>query len=111
MLRVFSTLVLFSLLCTPSHADNPYGGMTLMQFIQHVGQRLDLTIAIGERVRTNRPITVFVDEELPKNELYDVFETVLEMENYVAISHEGVVRIVRGRDARSSPIPVIGGSN
>ncbi|HEY7774249.1 MAG TPA: hypothetical protein VIC26_13790 [Marinagarivorans sp.] len=110
MTRVLITLISLALFCTPVHAKNPYGGMTLMQFIQHVGKRLDLTIAIGERVRTNRTIKVFVADELPKDELYDVFETVLGMQNYVAISEGGVVRIVRDRDARSSPIPVLGES-
>lgn len=110
MRRVLFTLIFSSFLSTPTYAANPYDGMTLMQFIQHVGNRLNLTIAIGNRVRSNRPITVFVPDELPKDELYDVFETVLGMENYVAISHKGVIRIVRGRDARSSPIPVISGS-
>lgn len=110
MTRAFIGLICLALLSIPAHAKNPYGGMTLMQFIQHVGERLDLTIAIGERVRTNQAIKVFVAEELPKDELYDVFETVLGMQSYVAISEGDVVRIVRDRDARSSPIPVLGDS-
>lgn len=92
-------------------SKNPYGAMNLGQFIQHVGERLDLTIAFGERVRTNNPVLIYVDEELPKETLFDTLSTVLEMQNYVAIEHKGIVRIVRDREARSSPIPVIGPTN
>lgn len=94
----------------PCHAEsnNPYGAMNLGQFIQHVGQRLDLTIVFGDRVRTNKPILVYVDEELPKKKLFETFQTVLQLQDYIAIRHKGIVRIVRDREARSSPVPVLG---
>lgn len=94
----------------PCHAEsnNPYGAMNLGQFIQHVGQRLDLTIVFGNRVRTNKPILVYVDEELPQKKLFETFQTVLQMQDYIAIKHKGIVRIVRDREARSSPVPVLG---
>lgn len=88
--------------------SNPYGAMNLGQFIQHVGQRLDLTIVFGDRVRTNKPILVYVDEELPKRKLFETFQTVLQLQDYIAIRHKGIVRIVRDREARSSPVPVLG---
>lgn len=109
--RSLSAAVIFGLImCLPTLAagKNPYGAMNLAQFIQHVGKRLDLTIAMGERVRTNKPILVYVDKELPEKQLYKTFQTVLQLQDYVAIKHKGIVRITRDREARSSPIPVIG---
>lgn len=96
--------------CQSCHAEsnNPYGAMNLGQFIQHVGQRLDLTIVFGDRVRTNKPILVYIDKELPKKQLYETFQTVLQLQDYIAIRHKGIVRIVRDREARSSPVPVLG---
>lgn len=106
---IFAALLLASMSLPSMAADkNPYDGMNLSQFIQHVGKRLDLTIAIGERVRGNRPILIYVDEKLPKDELFETFQTMLQMQDYVAIEHKGIVRIVRDRQARSSPVPVIG---
>lgn len=107
MIRATATCLLGLLISTSVFAENPYKDMTLMDFIQHVSQRLELTVVISPRVKTNRPILVFVNEELPKDELYQVLGDVLEMQNFVATSHNGIVRITRDRKARSSPIPVI----
>lgn len=103
-------LIIFLLLCCfcyPAKAKNIYDGMTLMEFVNHVSERLELTIAFGERVKTQNRIKVFVAKDITDEKLYDVFETVLGMQNYIAISHDGIVRIVRERKARSSPIPVV----
>lgn len=108
--RLIATILMWLAISAVSVAaeSNPYGGMTLAQFIQHVGRQLDLTIVISDRVRANKPITIYVDHALSDKKLYETLRTILRLHDFIAIEHDGIVRIVRDRKARSSPVPVIG---
>lgn len=84
-------------------------GMTLMEFINYTSERLDETMVISPRVRTNRKVTIYSPEKVNDQMLREIFNTVLEMHGYGAVEVGGVTRIVRDRKMRSMPLPVIEG--
>lgn len=87
---------------------NHLDGMTLLAFIHYVAKRLDQTVIISPRVRTNKKVTIFTPASISDNKLQEVFLSVLKMHGYGAVGVNGIVRIVRSRRMRSMPVPVYG---
>ncbi len=83
-------------------------GMTLMEFINYTSERLDETMVISPRVRTNRKVTIYSPDKVSDDKLREIFNTVLEMHGYGAVEVGGITRIVRDRKMRSMPLPVVG---
>ncbi|MGH1471621.1 MAG: hypothetical protein ACRBCS_10535 [Cellvibrionaceae bacterium] len=105
----FLLVFLMSSYSLASEGDkNHLDGMTLLTFIHYVAKRLDQTVIISPRVRTNKHVTIFTPASISDNKLQEVFLSVLKMHGYGAVEVNGIVRIVRSRKMRSMPVPVYG---
>jgi general secretion pathway protein D len=92
-------------------AKSEFSGITLFEMGQRVSTKLGYTVLFSPRVRTGVKVKVFVPKKLNGEELYDVFLTILNVHGYAGIRNGNVLRVVRERKARSSPIPVRGGGS
>lgn len=79
----------------------------IQELIKFVADVTGRTVVIDPRVKGR--VKVISSKPLNEAELLHLFRTVLEMHDFSVVDVEGVLRIIPLKDARSSPVPVVGG--
>ena len=79
----------------------------IQELIKFVADVTGRTVVIDPRVKGR--VKVISSKPLNQVELLQLFRTVLEMHDFSVVDVEGVLRIIPLKDARSSPVPVVGG--
>lgn len=79
----------------------------IQELIKFVADATGRTVVIDPRVKGR--VKVISSKPLNEGELLQLFRTVLEMHDFSMVDVEGVLRIIPLKDARSSPVPVVGG--
>lgn len=91
--------------------ENEFEGKSLYDLSKAVSEATGYTIVFSPRVRLNRKVEVYSQEDMPKDKLFEVYQSILGLYGYVVILNDNVARVVRDRRARSMPIPVISDDN
>lgn len=80
----------------------------IQELIKFVADVTGRTVIIDPRVKGR--IKVISSKPMNEAELLQMFRTTLEMHDFSMVEVEGVLRIIPLKDARSSPVPVVGGN-
>ncbi|MCH8538322.1 MAG: type II secretion system secretin GspD, partial [Alkalimonas sp.] len=114
--RKFAVLGLAALLSYSIHASEEvmyspnFRGTDINEFISIVGMNLERTIIVEPQVRGR--VNVRSYEMLNAEQYYQFFLNVLEVYGFAVVEMEsGVLKVVRGKDAKTSNIPVVGDEN
>ncbi|WP_074213978.1 type II secretion system secretin GspD [Salinivibrio sp. ES.052] len=84
-----------------------FKGTDIQEFIEIVGRNLEKTIIVDPSVRGT--INVRSYDTLDDEQYYQFFLNVLEVYGFAVVEMEnGVVKVVRDKDAKTSPVPVVG---
>ncbi|MCR6653008.1 MAG: type II secretion system secretin GspD [Cellvibrionaceae bacterium] len=81
----------------------------IQELIKFVADVTGRTVIIDPRVKGR--IKVISSKPMNEAELLQMFRTTLEMHDFSMVEVEGVLRIIPLKDARSSPVPVVGGNS
>ena len=74
------------------------------ELIRFVAKVTDKTIIIDPKVKGK--VDVISSKPVNRQELYNLFLSILEVQGFTAVESGDVVRIIPGKDARTSPVPV-----
>ncbi|WP_159655877.1 type II secretion system secretin GspD [Vibrio atypicus] len=84
-----------------------FKGTDIQEFINIVGRNLDKTIIVDPSVRGKVDVRSY--DMLTEEQYYSFFLNVLEVYGYAVVEMEnGVVKVVKAKDAKTSAIPVVG---
>lgn len=84
-----------------------FKGTNIQEFIEIVGRNLEKTIIVDPSVRGT--INVRSYNTLDDEQYYQFFLNVLEVYGFAVVEMEnGIVKVVRDKDAKTSPVPVVG---
>lgn len=87
-----------------------FKGTNIQEFIEIVGRNLEKTIIVDPSVRGT--INVRSYNTLDDEQYYQFFLNVLEVYGFAVVEMEnGIVKVVRDKDAKTSPVPVVGESD
>ena len=85
-------------------------GVEITDFIDSVGINLKKTIIVDPNVRGK--ITIRSQDEMTDDQYYQFFLNVLQVYDYAVVEMpNGILKVVRSKDAKSSNIPVVEGTN
>jgi len=105
----FSSLLLSTQLSATQYSPN-FKGTEISEFIDIVGKNLQKTMIVDPNVRGKiniRSYNTFNEEQY-----YLFFLSVLEVYNFAAVEMDnGVIKIIRNKDAKTSSIPLVGSEN
>jgi general secretion pathway protein D len=76
----------------------------IQELIQFVAEVTGTTIVVDPAVKGK--VKVISSKPVSKDELYDLFLSILEVHGYTAVRSGGVVRVIQSKDARSAPVAV-----
>ena len=76
----------------------------IQELIKFVAEVTGTTIVVDPAVKGK--VKVVSSKPVSKDELYDLFLSILEVHGYTAVRSGGVVRVIQSKDARSSPVSV-----
>lgn len=76
----------------------------IQELIKFVAEVTGTTIVVDPAVKGK--VKVVSSKPVSRDELYDLFLSILEVHGYTAVRSGGVVRVIQSKDARSSPVPV-----
>jgi len=76
----------------------------IQEFIKFVAEVTDTTIVVDPRVSGR--VRVISNRPVNRDELYDLFLSILEVHGYTAVQTGSVVRVIQSKDARSSSVRV-----
>ena len=107
----FAALLSFSMHANEDVMYSPnFRGTDINEFISIVGMNLERTIIVEPQVRGR--VNVRSYEMLNAEQYYQFFLNVLEVYGFAVVEMEsGVLKVVRGKDAKTSNIPVVGDEN
>ena len=74
----------------------------IQELIKFVAQATDTTIVVDPAVKGK--VKVVSSKPVSRDELYELFLSILEVHGYTAVRSGGVVRVIQAKDARSSPV-------
>jgi len=104
-----SSLLLSTQLSATQYSPN-FKGTEISEFIDIVGKNLQKTMIVDPNVRGKiniRSYNTFNEEQY-----YLFFLSVLEVYNFAAVEMDnGVIKIIRNKDAKTSSIPLVGSEN
>ncbi|OOE72935.1 type II secretion system secretin GspD [Salinivibrio sp. ML290] len=84
-----------------------FKGTDIQEFIEIVGRNLEKTIIVDPSVRGT--VNVRSYNTLTEAQYYQFFLNVLEVYGFAVVEMDnGVVKVVRDKDAKTSPVPVVG---
>lgn len=75
----------------------------IQEVIKFVADATGKTIIVDPKVRGQ--VRVISEEEVNKEELYELFLSMMDVQGFTAVENGNVVRVVPNRDARSLPVP------
>ena len=78
----------------------------IQEFIQFVADVTGTTIVVDPSVKGK--VKVISSKPVSRSELYDLFLSILDVHGYTAVRTNNVIRIIQNKDARSSPVEVLG---
>ncbi len=81
----------------------------IQEVIKFVADATGKTILVDPKVRGQ--VRVISQDAVNKEELYELFLSMMDVQGFTAVENGNVVRIVPNRDARSLPVPTDLGSN
>ncbi|PLW70339.1 type II secretion system secretin GspD [Pseudohalioglobus lutimaris] len=76
----------------------------IQELIKFVAEVTGTTIVVDPAVKGK--VKVVSSKPVSKEELYDLFLSILDVHGYTAVRSGGVVRVIQSKDARSSPVSV-----
>jgi len=76
----------------------------IQELIKFVAEATGTTIVVDPAVKGK--VKVVSSKPVSRDELYDLFLSILEVHGYTAVRSGGVVRVIQSKDARSSPVAV-----
>jgi len=79
----------------------------IQELIKFVADATGITIVVDPAVKGR--VQVISTKPVSKEELYDLFLSILEVHGYTAVRSGGVVRVIQSKDARSAPVGVTDG--
>jgi len=79
----------------------------IQELIKFVSEVTGTTIVVDPAVKGK--VKVISSKPVTRDELYDLFLSILEVHGYTAVRSGGVVRVIQSKDARSSPVAVADG--
>ena len=79
----------------------------LEEVVRFVAQVTEKTIIVDPKAKGR--VQVISSQPLNKQQLYDLFLSILDVNGFTAIETGGVIKILPSRDAKSSAAPVVGG--
>lgn len=100
-----------SLVCLPISAADEFSasfkGTDIQEFINIVGRNLEKTIIVDPAVRGKIDVRSY--DVLNEEQYYQFFLNVLEVYGFAVVEMEnGVLKIIKAKDAKTSAIPVVG---
>ena len=78
----------------------------IQEFIKFVADVTGTTMVVDPNVKGK--VKVISSKPVSQAELYDLFLSILDVQGYTAVRSGQVIRIVPAKDARSSPVPLMG---
>ncbi|WP_462054916.1 secretin N-terminal domain-containing protein, partial [Vibrio cholerae] len=111
-LKKSSWLLAGSLLSTPLAMANEFSasfkGTDIQEFINIVGRNLEKTIIVDPSVRGKVDVRSF--DTLNEEQYYSFFLSVLEVYGFAVVEMDnGVLKVIKSKDAKTSAIPVLSG--
>lgn len=102
-----ASLLLSGLPAGAAEFSASFKGTNIQEFIEIVGRNLEKTIIVDPSVRGT--INVRSYNTLDDEQYYQFFLNVLEVYGFAVVEMEnGIVKVVRDKDAKTSPVPVVG---
>jgi len=105
------TLFVATLMALPSHAQEYTVNLKdtdIQEFIKFVADVTGSTIVVDPGVKGK--VRVISSKPVSKNELYDLFLSILDVHGFTAVRSGGVIRVIQNKDARSAPVGVTDGA-
>ncbi len=81
----------------------------IQELIKFVAEATDTTIVVDPSVKGK--VRVVSSKPVSRDELYELFLSILEVHGYTAVRSGGVIRVIQNKDARSAPVQVRDGSS
>ena len=81
----------------------------IQELIKFVAEATGTTIVVDPSVKGK--VRVVSSKPVSRDELYELFLSILEVHGYTAVRSGGVIRVIQSKDARSAPVQVRGGSS
>lgn len=76
----------------------------IRELIRFVAKTTDRTIIIDPKIKGK--VDVISSKPVNREELYQLFLSILEVQGFTAVQSGDVIRIIPGKDARTAPVPV-----
>jgi len=76
----------------------------IQELIKFVAEATGTTIVVDPSVKGK--VRVVSSKPVSRDELYELFLSILEVHGYTAVSSGGVIRVIQSKDARSAPVQV-----
>ncbi len=110
-LKTSTWLLAGSLLTSPlvnaSDFSASFKGTDIQEFVNIVGRNLEKTIIVDPSVRGKIDVRSY--DTLNEEQYYSFFLNVLEVYGFAVIEMDnGVLKVVKAKDAKTSPVPVLG---
>ncbi|MEH6637430.1 MAG: type II secretion system secretin GspD [Halioglobus sp.] len=81
----------------------------IQELIKFVAEATGRTIVVDPAVKGK--VKVVSSKPVSREELYELFLSILEVHGYTAVTSGGVVRVIQSKDARSAPVGVSNGDS
>ena len=81
----------------------------IQELIKFVAEATGTTIVVDPSVKGK--VKVVSSKPVSREELYQLFLSILEVHGYTAVKSNGVVRVIQSKDARSAPVRVSDGDS
>ena len=81
----------------------------IQELIKFVAEATGTTIVVDPAVKGK--VKVVSSKPVSRDELYELFLSILEVHGYTAVRSGGVVRVIQSKDARSAPVQVRDGGS
>jgi len=81
----------------------------IQELIKFVAEATGTTIVVDPSVKGR--VKVISSKPVSRDELYELFLSILEVHGYTAVRSGGVIRVIQSKDARSSPVQVRDGDS
>lgn len=107
----FGVLLITTVTASPSQAQEYTVNLKdtdIQEFIKFVADVTGSTIVVDPGVKGK--VRVLSSKPVSKNELYDLFLSILDVHGFTAVRSGGVIRVIQNKDARSAPVGVTDGT-
>ncbi len=107
---LLAAMLVASPMATASEYSASFKGTDIQEFINIVGRNLEKTIIVDPSVRGKIDVRSY--DTLSEDQYYSFFLNVLEVYGYAVVEMDnGVLKVIKSKDAKTSAIPVVGDGN